>query len=278
MAAGLLFLQWTVTAACITSALAVSLGQATVHKAFNSLTKPAANCCCHSAAATQHAAVLYPPLFLQARELRSKIAFSFPFSLQNASTSSVRIQHLSGKASSPSALFACRPRPKKEKALRNYRLAKQQRERREERSAARRQQLEAIRAREQLLSPAENPRIAGISPASSSPLGSVQASLFEATGSSAVSAREGGQLSMLQRHQAARINYRLVGGTWRRAKGRHKYVRLSGAQIAAAVFQGLPEEEVAAAVARAKRQDEGHMDLEAYEDSESQLPTLEGLG
>ncbi|KAL8450368.1 hypothetical protein Emag_003214 [Eimeria magna] len=275
MAAGLPFLQWTVVAACITSALAASLEQATVHKALTGLTEPAARI-----AATQHAGALYPPLFMQARELRAKIPVLFPSSLRKASTSPLRIQHLSSEASSPSALFACRPRPKKEKAQRNYRLAKQQRERREERSAARRQQLEALRAREQLLSPAESPTNAGSIPASSTPLGSVQASLFESTASSAASAKEavGGQLSMLQRHQAARINYRLVGGTWRRAKGRHKYVRLSGAQIAAAVFQGLPEEEVAAAVARAKRQDEGHMDLEAYEDSESQLPTLEGLG
>ncbi|KAL8275331.1 hypothetical protein Esti_000780 [Eimeria stiedai] len=266
---------WTVAAASITSALAVSLGQACVPKALDGLVKPAAR-----VAATQQAAALYPPLFMQAYELRVKIPVFFSSSLWKVPTSPIRIQHHSSKASSPSALFACRPKPKKEKAHRNYRLAEQQRERREERSAARRQQLEAVRARKQLLSPAEVPRNPASNHASSTPLGSVQVSLFEATESSAASANEaaGAQLSMLQRHQATRINYRLVGGTWRRAKGRHKYVRLSGAQIAAAIFQGLPEEEVAAAIARAKRQDEGHMDLEAYEDSESRLPTLEGLG
>ncbi|KAL8436015.1 hypothetical protein ACSSS7_002060 [Eimeria intestinalis] len=275
MAAGLLFLHWTLAAACITSALAVSLGQAAVHKALANLTKPAA-----TAAAPQHAAALYPFFFMHAREPSVNTPFSSSSSLWKLSISPMKTQHLWGKTFAPSTLFACRPRPKKQKALRNYRLAKQQRDRREERSAARRQQLEALRAREQLLSPTEMPSNAASTPASSTPLGSVQARLFEATGSSAVAAKEaaGGQLSMLQRHQAARINYRLVGGTWRRAKGRHKYVRLSGAQIAAAVFQGLPEEEVAAAVARAKRQDEGHMDLETYEDTESQLPTLEGLG
>ncbi|CDI86770.1 hypothetical protein, conserved [Eimeria praecox] len=120
-------------------------------------------------------------------------------------------------------LFACRPRPKKEKAQRNYRIAKQQKRIREERLIRRRQQQDIFKAHQRLL------------------------------------------LACKRR------------GTWRRARGQGKYVRLSGAQLAAAVFEGLPEEEVAAAVAKAKRQDEGFMDLEAYDESGTEHTTLEGL-
>ncbi|KAL8429267.1 hypothetical protein Efla_005544 [Eimeria flavescens] len=175
-------------------------------------------------------------------------------------------------------LFACRPKPKKEKALRNYRLAKQQQQRREERLAERRQQVEVLRARQQLASSAESKAShssSGPPAAGSSGLAAVSPG---AAGASAAAPEAAiGLPHVWQGQQAARINYHLVGGTWRPAKGAKKYLRLTGPQIAAAVFQGLPEEEVAEALARAKRQDQGHMDLEAYEESETQLPTLEGL-
>ncbi|OEH76856.1 hypothetical protein cyc_00261 [Cyclospora cayetanensis] len=176
------------------------------------------------------------------------------------------------------------PRPKKEKAQRNYRIAREQKRRREERCLQRRQQLEILRARQQLLSnttltdaPSRD-REASAQTSSTSR----KRSLFDTNSPAASSAEQGSAaggapISALRSPLAARLNYRLVGGTWRRAEGQTKFVRLSGAELAAAVFSDLPKEEVAAAVEKAKRQDEGHMDLEAYDDSETQHTTLEGL-
>ena len=181
--------------------------------------------------------------------------------------------------SSNTGIYACRPRPKKEKAQRNYHIAKQQKQIREERLIRRRQQVEIFKARQRLLLASERSDESKSNEGKSQKwsknagLFSLDGPLFapeQATTNSNASAG-------LQSPLAARINYRLVGGTWRRARGQGKYVRLSGAQLAAAVFEGLPKEEVAAAVAKAKRQDEGFMDLEAYDESGTQHTTLEGL-
>ncbi|CDJ65005.1 hypothetical protein, conserved [Eimeria necatrix] len=174
-------------------------------------------------------------------------------------------------------IFACRPRPKKEKARRNYQIAKQQKQVRQERLIQRRQQLELFRAQQRLLSLSEtnteSKDLDETQVQTSETGGSFSSDGFVATAGPAKREVPGGINSPLP----ARINYRLVGGTWRRARGQSKFVRLSGAQMAAAIFQGLPEDEVAAAVAKAKRQDEGFMDLEAYDDSDSQYATLEGM-
>lgn len=102
-------------------------------------------------------------------------------------------------------------------------------------------------------------------------------SLFGTGGAPIAGEEAGGLHPALRGHLAARINYRLVGGTWRRARGTGKFVRLPGVQLAAAIFDGLPEEDVAAAIAKAKKQDAGQMDLEAYDESDAQLTTLEGI-
>ncbi|CDJ55968.1 hypothetical protein, conserved [Eimeria maxima] len=185
------------------------------------------------------------------------------------------------RLSSNTQLFACRPRPKKEKARRNYRIAKQQKQIREERLIRRRQQLEIFKARQRLLMASEG-REEFKTNEDNSQTGNQSKSLFSLDGplfaAEQTTANNNSNAAQgIDSTAAARINYRLVGGTWRRARGQGKYVRMSGAQLAAAIFEGLPEEEVTAAVARAKRQDEGFMDLEAYDESGTEHTTLEGL-
>lgn len=176
-------------------------------------------------------------------------------------------------------LFACRPRPKKEKAQRNYRIAKQQKRIREERLIRRRQQQDIFKAHQRLLLACKRSEESNSSEdkCQKRPLTGDLFSLDGPLLAGEQATTQGNASPGLQPPLTARINYRLVGGTWRRARGQGKYVRLSGAQLAAAVFEGLPEEEVAAAVAKAKRQDEGFMDLEAYDESGTEHTTLEGL-
>lgn len=175
------------------------------------------------------------------------------------------------------AVYACRPRPKKEKARRNYRIAKEQKQKREERAVQRRRQLEVFRAQQQLLSVSGTNSFSQGSGKTANAGGLAESLLRTDRKSLTTEQAAAGLPPALQGHLASRVNYCLVGGTWRRATGAAKYVRLPGAELAAVVFRGLPIEEVADAVAKAKRQDAGYMDIEAYDDADTQHATLEGV-
>lgn len=263
--AALLLLQWILASAANTVAFAVP-PQTTLSPIALLTAVPRSSA---TASAPADAGVYSGHALVEAHELAPQRAPLLSTRVPpTVSPSSFFFQECTGGT----ALFACRRRPKKEKALRNYRLAKQQQHAREERAAQRRQQIEIMRARQLLPSSSE---INGTNTGTNS---TTKTSLFGTGGASTPVEEAGAGLHpALRGHLAARINYRLVGGTWRRATGAGKFVRIPGAQLAAAVFEGLPEEEVAAAIAKAKRQDAGHMDLEAYDESDAQLTTLEGI-
>ncbi|CDJ49333.1 hypothetical protein, conserved [Eimeria brunetti] len=188
-----------------------------------------------------------------------------------------------------------RPRPKKEKARMNYRIAQQQKRRRAERQQRRRQQQEILRAQQRLLQVSvvrgeekkeaqdsseevqRTPSLFSVDGPLFAPDQAAAAAAAAAKASSSSSVRKSLLQGSFYSPLPARINYRLVGGTWRKAKGQTSQIRMTGAQLAAAVFEGLPEEDVATAIARAKRQDEGFMDLEEYDDSDTKHTCLEGI-
>ncbi|CDJ27324.1 uncharacterized protein EMH_0030770 [Eimeria mitis] len=275
MAAVLLLLHWlTSSMACAAAPLLLS-----VQPPIRSLPPPAGiTAITHFAEYSGGAALSF--LLYSSPTASSRATPCPPSSLYRAPSARLE-RHCSN-----TQLFACRPRPKKEKARRNYRIAMQQKQKREERQLRRRQQLEIFKAHQRLLLASEGGTDSSSDEEKHQKQRQATASLFSIDGpllggGDAVRNNTNNNNSSIkgipQYPLAARINYRLVGGTWRRAKGQAKYVKLSGAELAAAVFAGLPEEEVAAAVAKAKRQDEGFMDLEAYDESGTQHTTLEGL-
>lgn len=264
MAAVLLLLHWVLVSACHAAPLMLSsLHQGSPHGL------PLSCCAAYSRTGGRVSS------FLTAQAYRGPSPPDFAFSSPILWISPPTTFPPRGPPSG-TLLLACRPRPKKEKALRNYRIAKQQQQSREERMAQRRQQLEVFKAQQQLVSFSE--ANGSHKNSEETARGTSRDGIFATHGASiAVEEAAAGLPPGLRGHLAARINYRLVGGTWRRAKGTGRFIRLPGAQIATGVFCGLPAEEVSTAVAKAKRQDAGQMDLEAYDESDTQHTTLEGV-
>lgn len=215
--------------------------------------------------------------FLTLKPLQSRSQLLLNLYLSSSWTASSRTPSFKRVTSGETVLFACRPRPKKEKARRNYQIAREQKQKREERAIQRRQKVEVFRAQQQLLSFSEANGLSRGSGKTANSGGLAGCLLETDRASLATEQAAAGLPPALQGHLASRVNYCLVGGTWRRATGAAKYVRLPGAELAAVVFRELPREEVADAVAKAKRQDAGYMDIEAYDDSDTQRATLEGV-
>lgn len=176
-------------------------------------------------------------------------------------------------------LFACKPKFKKLKALRNYKKScqrEQERGRLDQEKKLRQQLAVAVAQLEAgILDSKENKKV----PVTDETQGSFTTIHGVKIPLSREDALKSAELRLSPRaaetHQISRVSYKFVGGTWRRAVGRERFVTIPNAAFVEACFSTLSDERKDASpdsaealyertLKRARKLDAGIFDLKEY--------------